>query len=707
VLSPSPRAHFLILAGVALAAGAAAACGPSGSPPSLQAVEDQVVAVNQELVLVLAATDEDGDQLDYSFSAEVPDIGEHATIAALPVGAGEFRWIPLAADVGVWDFTFTVSDGSHEDTASARIDVRSAVGDISAPSFLHPQGMGTTLDLEKASCLDLDLEIVDSDSTEVELGQIEPLVAGAEVDQTGGLRGAWRWCPSPAQIEADDRYSAVLSADDHDNPLTVHPYLIVLRRPIKPDCPGEAPVVDHEPADLTTAGAVALSAQISDDQGLKREPLLYYSTTAPSDPPDLSQMTQVAMTLDAGDMLDGTWRATVPNPVAGQDTGASARIYYLIAAGDDDDPVGSCDHLTQAPAAGVFFVNVTNPGGEGGGELCEPCSQDAQCGGVDDLCVRVGGGSDASCLQACAGPADCPADFTCSSAPVVSVNGTSARQCVPQSSDCASPGGETCEDDELEDNDNQVQASFAPLLPIGARDDLVSCPAEVGTGDDEDWYDLELDGDTRVTLALSGGDDSDLDLGIYQQDGALIDASQSLDSEETVTACLPAGVYTARVFAFGPARNPYSLSLAEVAETCPQICDADENEDDDGPGEARPTDLTPGPFVSTDQSICADDDDWYEVSLSTGDLLVADLTFTQASSREDLDLHLHDQDGVDLTPCTPEEPAACDLANGQSADSDEHFEMTAPSGCAPCTFYLVVRGFDGAENDYDISIESR
>lgn len=659
--------------------------------------------MNQELVLILAATDDDGDQLAYGFSADLPGIAERATVERLPVGAGEFRWIPLAADVGLWTFTFTVSDGAHEDSVTARIDVRSAIGAESAPSFLHPQGMGTTLDLEKSSCLDLGLEIVDSDSTEVELGQLEPLVDGASVDQSDGLRGAWRWCPSEAQIEADDRYSAVLSADDHENPVTVHPYLIVLRRPVKADCPGEAPVARHEPADVTTAAGVSLSARVTDDQGLKREPLLYYSATVPSDPPDLSRMSQLTMTLADGDMNDGTWHATVPNPVAGQEEGASARLHYLLVATDDDDPVGSCDHLTQAPTEGVYFVNVTNPGGEGGGALCEPCADDAQCGGADDLCVAVGGSADGSCLTACAGPSDCPADYTCSPSPVTSVSGATARQCVPVSADCTSPAGGACEDDDLEDNDNQVQSSFAPLFEVGERGGLVSCPAEVGTGDDEDWYDIELTADTRVTFELAGGAESDLDLGLYEQDGTLIEASQSLESTESVTACLAAGFYTARVFAFGPERNPYSLSLAEAPEDCPAVCEEDAGEDDDDPGDARPTAL---PFVTTDQSICTADDDWFEVSLETGDRLIADLTFTQTSSRQDLDLHLHDEDGVDLTPCSPEDVSTCDLDNGQGADSDEHFEFTTPSGCAPCTFYLVVRGFDGAENAYDLSIDA-
>jgi hypothetical protein len=692
---------------VLIAAVLTAACGPSGSAPRLEPVADQVVAVNQELVLVLAGADRDGDELDYSFTTDLPDIDGRAAITALPVGAGEFRWIPLAADVGVWNFTFTVSDGSYEDTITTRIDVRSAIGDSSAPHFLHPQGMGTTLDLEKASCVELDIEIADSDSTEVELAQLEPLIEGAELDQTDGLRATWTWCPTSEQIEADDRYSVVLAADDGENPRTIHSYLIVLRRPTKPDCPGDPPTITHEPRDRTTLAAVAVTAQIADPEGLKSEPLLYYSEAQPSDPPDLAQMTQLTMRLTEGSMKSGTWRASIPNPVAGDEAGATRSLHYVIAATDDDDPEGSCDHLTQAPATGSFSMVVTNPGGDGGGELCEPCTADVQCGAANDHCVRVGSAAEAFCLAACDEPSDCPEDFTCSEDPVTSVDGASARQCVPVSSDCADPGGSVCEDDPREDNDTPAQAATKPRLPAGTHD-LISCPASAGTGDDEDWFEIQVVVEGRVTIELEGTDASDLDLALLERDGTLLDASQTFTSSEEVSACLPVGTYLIRVFAFGPATNPYALTVRGEPETCEAVCEDDANEPDDSPAQARPTDIFPGPFRSNDQAICTGDQDWYEIDLFNGERLIVDVTFEQANSQEDLDIHLHDDEGVDLTPCSPEDPQDCSLENGQSADSNEHFEAQAPAtGCAPCIFYVVVQGFGESENSYDIAIQAR
>lgn len=675
----------------------ALACGPSGSAPDLAAVDNQVVAVNQELVLVLAATDEDGDELSYSFDTDVPNIEARASINRLPIGAGEFRWTPLAADVGVWYFDFTVSDGHHEDTVRARIDVRAAVGNNSSPQFLHPQGMGTTLNLDQHDCIDLDIEIIDSDSTEVQISQIEPTIDGAELEQVSGLAAVWNWCPTAQQVAADDRYTVLLAADDGENPRTVHPYLIVLRRPIKPDCPGQAPLIAHSASNVNTLVTLSLSADISDDEGLKREPLLYYSETQPSDPPDLAAMTQIAMSLESGTMRSGKWRARVPNPVAGLSAGTSRDLYYLMVANDDDDPDGACDHLTQTE---VFSMRITNPGGDGNAPVCDPCTHDVQCGGGPDNCIGLGTSGEAFCAESCTGDVDCPGGFMCSDL-VMSVNGMTSRQCVPESVSCKD---DVCIDDNREDNDSRSQAQVKPLLPTGSYD-LISCPAAVGTGDDEDWFEFTTTGDTTVTVDLLGGDVSDLDLGLYDSSGLTIDSSVSFSSAEQVSACLPAGSYFVRVYAYGQARNSYELDFAKQAGACAATCEADENEDDDNASQARVVSVFPDPHVSTTQSICADDDDWYEIDVFEGETLIVDLTFEQTASGEDLDIHLYDEDGTtDLTPCSPFDASGCDFSNGQSGTSNEHFEWAIPDGCLPCFYYVVVRGYDGSENLYDISI---
>lgn len=688
------------------------ACGGGGAP-ELAPLSDQQVAVGTELVVQLIGSDPDGDELSYSFSADVPDVQNRASITRRPDGSGVFRWTPLAADVGPWFFDFSVADGDGSDTLTIQIEVKSAIGVNSAPVFREPLGTGTTLDLSQGSCLDLQIVVEDQDTSSVTITQDEPTIEGATLSSTGGLSATWHWCPTAAQIAAEDRYTLVLGADDLTNSKTTKHYLIVLRKAPKPDCPGDPPLVQHTPMDVSTLVGLTVDADITDDQGLKAAPLFYYSTSQPPSTPDLGSMTQLTMELITGNMQSGTWAADVPNPVAGGTMGQQATLYYVIVAQDNDDADGDCDHLTQAPATSSYSMTVTNPGGVGGAGVCEACTADVQCGDASDLCVRVGTGGSSYCLQSCAGAGDCPTNYTCSTDAVTSIDGASGRQCVPNSNDCSNPGGTTCTDDSYEDNDSRTQASSSPALPAGTYN-LVSCPGG-SSDDDEDWFEITIAADSQVTLNLTGGSQSDLDLGLYDSTGALIKSSVSLTSTESVARCLLPGTYYVRVYAWSAASNPYTLTYGSTAMSCAPACTDDAAENDDNATQARVllfndvftgTDGN-GPYTSENNMICSNDEDWYRIDLVNGDTLSIELFFTQANSSEDLDLHLY-KGAVDLTPCTEANPSTCSAANGQSTTSNESYTYTLNDAACTisndCPHYVVVHGWSGAENIYDILI---
>lgn len=676
------------------------ACG-GGAAPELEDVGDQVVAVGSELVLQLRATDPDGDTLEYGFSADVPDIGSRASVSRTPSGDGTFRWRPVAADVGVWHFDFTASDGDHTATLPVTIEVRSAIGAETVPVFREPLGTGTTLDLAVRDCLEINVLVEDQDSVAVTIEQQEPLIEGATLDQTGPYAATWNWCPTRDQIDAEDRYTLTLSADDSDNPKTLKNYLVVLRRPPPMNCPGDPPVVNHTPMNVSQIVDLTIDATISDDMGLRQPPLLYYSTTAPSNPPDLGAMTQVTMLLISGDMMSGTWAADVPNPAAQLPQGSMRTLYYVIVANDDDDAVGGCDHETRSPAASAHQMVVTNPGGSGNLGLCASCSADVQCGDGDDNCVMVGGGN--YCLRSCTSAADCGAGYTCSASPVTSVNGASARQCVPSSGSCAMTMA--CTDDFFEDNDTRAQASSLPDLDPDTYM-FTSCPLADGSNDDEDWFTIILAQDATITLTLAGQTVSDLDLGLYDAAGVRLASATGPTSNEMIMQCLAAGTYYVRVYAWGAGtQNQYSLTYARSNGACPMACTDDPREPDDNASQARS--ITYPVFTSTGNQICAGDTDWYRVLLLAGELLTVDLTFTQAAASQDLDVHLYDSMSVDLTPCSVQSPGTCAFNNGQSADSNEHFTFTAPASCTSlCTYYVVIHGYNNSQNAYDIRIEA-
>ncbi len=671
-------------------------CGEN-TAPQLDPIGDRQAFANTEFALTLRASDEDDDELTFSFSGELPNIDARASLQNLGDGRALFRWTPLTADVGMPAFDFSVSDDEATTRETIVITVVPSNGETMAPVFVQPLGTGTTLDVQSQSCLDVPIVVEDPDTAGVTLSEAEPLIDGTTLTQDSELTGSWSFCPTQEQLDADDRYNLILSADDGDNPPTLKDYLIVLRTESKTDCPGEAPVVDHTPEDVSSVNDLTITAQVSDDVGIKYEPLLYYSLSPTGDPPDVTQMTQLTMLLLDGDMQNGSWGADVPNPVVNSSPGSTAQLYYVIVVQDNDDVEGSCDHLTQAPASGSYTITVENPGGSGGLGLCDSCTADVQCGGPGDLCVFLDG--DYHCFQACAGNNDCPTGYYCSFADFTSVDNATARQCIPNDYQC--DGGTNppvCSDDSFEENDSLAEASSKPVLPTGSHSSLKSCPA--GSGDDEDWYRIDVSSEGQVDLSISGGSATDLDLALYDTNGTLVDKSDSLSSTEALSECVTAGIYYVRVYAYGSAENTYSLTYGQTSASCGSSCQDDGDENDDNASQARFVDLNNPPYTSTTNAICAWDDDWYEVYVFSGETLYATLTFSQANGMEDLDLYIY-QGTTNLSVCDEQNPMSCDPLNGQSGTSDE--TLTWPITQTD-TYHLVVHGWAGSENLYDICI---
>ncbi|HEU0036492.1 MAG TPA: hypothetical protein VFQ53_38030 [Kofleriaceae bacterium] len=231
-----------------LALGAVLASCTSGSDaPDLGGLEDQIAVVGEELRIELAATDGDGDRLVYGFRAvDLKDLGDRAMISSTPDGGGVFRWTPIASDLGEHAIDFTVSDGDTQTTTTITINV---VNSITSPIFRAPLGTGTTLDLDVQDCLDLDVQIEDSDTTNVTLSQGDPVLDGAALDQTSAQAGKWHWCPDAAQRQIS-RHMLLLVADDGQNPPVTKNYIVVLRGGSvqNPACTDDGAEDDDSPA---------------------------------------------------------------------------------------------------------------------------------------------------------------------------------------------------------------------------------------------------------------------------------------------------------------------------------------------------------------------------------------------------------------------------------------------------------------------------
>jgi hypothetical protein len=679
----------------AAALAAAALLGCSNSAPSIDPLTDQTAFVDREFSLGLHGTDEDDDELTFSFAADNPAVASRSSLTPSGSDRALFRWTPLYVDLGTHTFDFRVSDGTDETQQTVAIKVALSGEGSTSPIFVQPLGTGTTLNLEQQQCLDVPIVVEDPDSPNVVIAQEQPIIEGSSLEQQSELSAGWSWCPTAQQIDANDRYTLVMSADDLENARTLKNYLIVLRAGNKQDCPGEAPVVTHTPQDVSSVVDLTITAQVSDDLGIKYEPLFYYSLQPPGSPPDVGQMTQLTMVKLDGDMSSGTWAADVPNPVASQPAGSSAQLYYVIVAQDNDDAEGNCDHWTQVPTDGAFQITVTNPGGSGGLGLCASCSADAQCGASGDNCIYLDGGH--HCFKGCSGDTECPDGYYCSLSEFTSIDGAAARQCIPNDYKCDSTTG--CADDGFEENDSQQAADAQGAISSGSYSGLVICPG-FPDGDDEDWYRIVAAEETQIDASIDGGTASDLDLALYDSNGSLVVKSDGLSSQEAILRCVSPGVYYLRVYAWTGAENSYDMTVALSSMSCGGGCSDDSSEEDDSAGQARDVALGSAAYTSTTNAICAWDDDWYEVLLFQGETIYATLTFDQQNSNEDLDLYIY-HDGLNLTGCSETAPFACDPNNGQSGTSNERLQWNITQDDP---YYIVVHGWEGSENLYDICI---
>lgn len=525
--------------------------GAGGLPPRIEAMPDEIAVVGQAQDIWILGSDPEGDALRYTFESALPLQESTTQIATSANGHGLFTITPLVDQIGEQFIDFIVSDGAAEDRYTIRLEIRSAAGSDATPVFRRPVASGAVVDLAETTCVELEIEVDDSDSSEITLAMAEPILEGSELTTaTDGRTAHWRWCPEPQQLQATSEHELVLLADDGESIPVEKRFVIVVRNDEGGECGGSQPVLVHDPRDATTVADLELEAQMLGSDS-SAAPVLLYATSDPGTPPEYGSMSAAPMQSTGGD----TWSVVVPNPVTDEGPGAQALLYYVVSA------VGAEGCVVDHPATGVHVMTVTNPGGEGGAP-CAPCSGDAQCGGSSDLCLAQPGGS--ACASVCEEPGDCPAGFACSPEPLVSVQGAAQRQCVPVAGACvdASP----CVGDPFEPNDAVAEALAKPPLASGETPGLTLCPG------DDDWFFVSLSSRTKVVAELIGSPQTDLDLVLTSDGGVIVAASEGATSEELLTSsCLNPGSYLLRVYSIfetSAASADYTLNLATDPAGC-------------------------------------------------------------------------------------------------------------------------------------------
>ncbi len=629
-------------------------CSPV-TPPHLLLLEEQSVAVNQTLHVQVRVAGSLGTALQWRM--EAPTVADlRALLAPNPTGA-EFRWTPLASDVGDHAITFFVAGDAGSDSETMIVHV--VPPPEGAPVFLRP-GAGQPFDPSRDPCVAVPVEVKDDDSSAVDLAAVAPLVDGSELQVEGEKLATWHWCPTPEQGAVSTRYTLHLTATDEAHEPTPHTFVVVLRTGNNPDCPGAAPSVDitypENGGRVATTLDYPVDVTVSDDGAVREAPLLYYSLDEPEDgaAPDLTAFAQVVMQ-ESG---PGAYRGFIPNldlPIGGQ-----AQIWFLVSATDNDDAEGAlCDHTTDSPLRTILVATPEEPDTVG---YCEACSGDDQCEG-GALCV-IGQGGVSFCGAACGGGC-----FEGQCRLVTSRDGVVDDQCVPDGLDCSGGSAGFGTDDAFEDNDTRQTARE---VDYDVYTDLQVCQA------DDDFYLIPVEGQSRIDVIIDGFDAEagDLDLFLLDDQGRAVKVSAGDGASEEVSVCVhDPGNYVAWVAGLAGTENRYDMLLSAEPATC---CVDDGNEDDDGRLDAR---ALPGGAYE-DGQICAGDDDWFQFRLTSADLATIDLLFDSAEGN--LDLELYDPNGAVV-------------ASSASADDDEQIVYDSP---VTGDFTIRVYGRAGDEAAY-------
>jgi len=586
-----------------------------GVGPRFEAIRPTRVAVNETLRLSLGISNGRASQVLAFRGPDVAGLDRTASISGNGLG-GEFRWGPLTSHVGTHEFVFLLLDG--DDTVAQQAAVIDVVPSAdSAPVFLRP-GAGGTYDLERDPCVSFDVEVRDDDTLDVDIRARSYLPDRATLTPESGKRARFDWCPTPDQVATAQRWNIELEADDRSHPATAHDYVAVLRTGPKEGCPGLAPEVSIlSPSEGTTVAAepgYTVLIDVLDDMGLRDAPLLYYSTTAPEDPsrPDITLFEQVTFAQDGSQ-----WRARVP-PLGLAD-GATATVYIVASATDNDDAMGAlCDHQTDSA---LRTFTAVGGAGSGGIRRCDSCSASFEC--ASGVCGASATGG--RCLDHCDDTMGCSAG-SCGSQ--VTREGGIARACGDVGTVCGGGGGD-CLDDSREENDSIAAAGAAPT----SFTDGQICP------NDPDFFRIPIGSGTQVTVTIDGfrHTDGDLDLRLLGSSGTILASSAGITDSESVSQCVAeTGAVYAQVLGYAGARNNYSMRVTTSSGSC---CTDDLGEDDDTRLDAR---LVIG--TDFDGTVCPGDDDYLRFSVPGPSRIDADIVFDEGIA--DLDLELYGPTGM-------------------------------------------------------------
>ncbi|MEA5535204.1 clostripain-related cysteine peptidase [Crocosphaera sp. XPORK-15E] len=236
--------------------------------------------------------------------------------------------------------------------------------------------------------------------------------------------------------------------------------------------------------------------------------------------------------------------------------------------------------------------------------------------------------------------------------------------------------------DEFESNNDFDNATELSLAPGGTKN---YNGLSIDSSEDDDYFQLQIEqGQLDIVLSFAHNE-GDLDLELFNEQGQLIDFSDSTEDTEIISLDVEAGTYYARVFGYAGDTNPdYQLEIS-VPGSKREGEDAldDQYEENDSFETATVFNKAD---TDTFGGLKAFDDDYYRFTLSETGQKGNEVSILFSHYKGDLDLELYRVNGEDFQFVA-------------IADSITDNETLSLSGQAAGDYVALVYGYGDATND--------
>lgn len=601
--------------------------------PELARVGDRIVAVGDQLVIVLEATDVDNDALTYSVFGTLPEG------AKFDKTFRRFEWTPTVAG-GVTLLSFVVSDGEAFDRETVRVEVVTE-GEAHPPK-LQPIGAQTVV-AEKA--FELQLVATDPDGQPLTYGFSGTVPGKPKLDEDSGL---FTWTPAAKVI--GDTFRVTFTVSDGGLSATEEVDLIV--------------------TDGTTGGTTPVPpvfADVSAQEATVGE-ALNFTLSATDANPDDTLVFAIFNGAPAGATLNGpdfSWTPAAADASTGWEiifsvTDGVFTTYGTVSVNVGAASVGQCTDDPDEPNESIDEATLITPG------TIERSLCDSDLVPLDDdfYAVELLAGDSLEVtltfehsegdldlmlmtaaeevLAASEGLTDTEAlSWTTEAAATLYIFVGGVNQPAFASAYsltvAVDSNGSACVDDDLEPNDDIVDAKPLPA----SSQQLEICPGN------KDYFTTQLGCGQDVTVTMDTMGTGDLDFALYPAGSTTSVASGATENAVEVGTAedlAAAGTYSVVVVGYPAATGSGSYTLSvEATGGCAD--DSLAGSDASGAFELLESD------GSLDELRLCCANDWFVISVPAGDTLIVDV----GSAAGSVGVTIRDDGGAQLAS---EPPAA-------------------------------------------------